>query len=48
MNQASPRQNGAPWPQLIPMVSGFAQTAPDVTETGSDLNRAFNMANKYY
>jgi hypothetical protein len=33
-----PRRNGASWPQLIPRVSYFAQTAPDVAETGSDVN----------
>jgi hypothetical protein len=38
VNQASPHQNGASWPELIPMVSGFAQTAPSDAETDSDLN----------
>jgi hypothetical protein len=40
MDQASPRPNGASRPELIPMVSGFAQTALTDAETDSDQNCA--------
>jgi hypothetical protein len=40
VDQASPRPNGASRPELIPMVSGFAQTALTYAETDSDLNCA--------
>jgi len=38
VNQANPYQNGESSPELIPMVSCFAQTASTGADTGSDLN----------
>jgi hypothetical protein len=38
VDQASPRPNGASSPELIPMVSGFAQTALTDAETDFDVN----------